>query len=298
MTFSVEADCKRPGIVKKIDGSRLWSDFSHLASDKMQGRKPGTPGHERAQVFLISAFKQAGFSSFNTQYRHPFDVKGYQGTNLIAYIPGQSENAIVLTAHYDHLGIKGRRIYNGADDNASGVAAMLEIGRQVLAQPIEHTLILVATDQEEKGLYGARAFLQKPPVLLEHIKLNVNLDMIAQDRNKRRLYIAGARRNPNLKPVVESGIKHSTLCLKTGHDGVGFNYDRSARINWRKASDHYPFLKAGIPYLFFSVSDHKYYHTHKDQVEQVDQGFYMEATQTILTILRHADKHLLPSQYR
>ena len=101
---------------------------------------------------------------------------------MVAWLEGTQypDKYIVITAHYDHLGKSGGKIYNGADDNASGVAAMLSIAEQLRRSRPKHSVIFLATDAEEKGLYGAKAFVQKPPVEISSIRFNLNLDMLAQ----------------------------------------------------------------------------------------------------------------------
>ena len=111
---------------------------------------------------------------------------------------------IVLSAHYDHLGIRDGRIYPGADDNASGVATLLEIARVCVAQPFRHGLVIAALDAEEGGLQGARAFMAGPPVPKDRIALNVNLDMVARG-DKGEIYVAGTPSQPDAEAAPRAG---------------------------------------------------------------------------------------------
>ena len=258
----------------------------------MQGRKPGRRGHELAQSYIRQSFQQAGLEPLQADYSHEFAFRGGTAKNLIAKIPGKTDRTFVVTAHYDHLGKKGHRIFNGADDNASGVAAMLEIARQLQPKQLQHTVLFVATDAEESGLYGAKAFLREPPVALQQIQLNINLDMIAYGGRKKRLYLAGGKAFPKLKPVIDQAIEQANLCLKAGHDNKSFNFNRQYRIDWLRASDHYPFYKQGIPYLFFSGPDHRYYHTQRDTADKIDSNFYTAVVETVLLTIKLADAQL------
>jgi len=259
----------------------------------MQGRKPATPGHNKAKKYIQQQYTQAGLQPFEANYSQRFSARGKNAYNLIATIEGQVPDAIVFTAHYDHLGKKSGHIYNGADDNASGVAAMLEIARQLKQSPLRHSAIFVATDAEETGLHGAKYFLSHPPIKHQYIRFNVNLDMIAHGGRTKRLYIAGGRKFPELKGVISKSIKQANVCLLAGHDGFGYNYNRQYRINWQRSSDHYVFLKQNIPYLFFSGADHKYYHTAKDTVDRIDPVFYTAVVESILNSVRLLDKAVL-----
>ncbi len=275
--------------------NQLWADLTALSADELQGRKTGTKGSFKAQKYLKSAFKQAGMNQYSTDYLHPFRLPrtgpDVLGTNVIGWLAGSElpNSYIVITAHYDHIGRDGLRVYNGADDNASGVAAMLAMARQIKQKPLRHSVIFVATDAEELGLYGAKAFVATPPVALENIKYNINLDMIAQQGVKRRLFVAGSKTAPQLTSAVNKSLSQASLCLIIGHDKSGRSYDRRYKIDWKRASDHYPFYQQGIPYLFFSVDDHKHYHTTHDTVSKIDKTFYTAAVETVLNTLRLVD---------
>lgn len=288
--------CNAQTLRHTIDADKLWADLTFLASDELQGRRTGSSGSLKAQVYLQQAFKQIGTNAFKPNHRHPFSrtarSKPAYGTNIIGWLLGSDlpEQYIVVTAHFDHMGKEGLKIFNGADDNASGVAALLALARVIKTKPLRHSVIFVATDGEEQGLYGAKAFLRQPPVLIEQIKYNINLDMIGYPGKKRRLYLAGSKDFEQLRPVVNQSVRQASLCLVAGHDSTGFSYDRSYRINWRKASDHYSFYQQGIPYLFFSVGDHKYYHTESDTVDRIDRGFYTAAVESVLTTLQLLDE--------
>ncbi len=291
-----DMDCKRPTLKNTIAVEPLWADLTYLAADELKGRKAGSQGNELARQYIAKAFKQTGLQAFEPDYRQPFRferrISDIVGTNVVGWQTGSEfpEQYIVITAHFDHVGKRGRTIFNGADDNASGVAAMLAIARQFKTQPPQHSIIFVATDAEELGLHGAKAFVKSPPVSLHKIKYNVNLDMLSQPGRRHRLYLAGGRASPQLIPVINQSIEQASVCLQAGHDGSTTSYNRERTINWRKSSDHFPFLQKGIPYLFLGVADHSYYHTGEDTIKRVRKPFYIGAVETVWSTVNLLDK--------
>jgi len=273
------------------DSARLLLDLSILAADSMEGRAPGTPGGDRARRFLLRSLGDARVEPLGGAYERPFTWSGGQGVNLVGVVPGTgAEGTIVLTAHYDHEGVHGGQIYNGADDNASGAAAALEVARSVVASPLRHDLVVALVDAEESGLRGARAFVADPPVPLERVLLDINLDMVA--RTDGVLWAAGAYHTPALRPVLESVSERSPLTLRLGHDRAG----APEGDDWTSASDHGPFHEAGIPFVYFGVEDHPDYHRPTDDFERVDPGEFVDAVRTILLAVRALDAALpLPS---
>lgn len=294
-------DCRQYRIDQSIDAKMLWQDISVLSSDDMQGRKSQTSGAKLAREYIQQRFKELDLIAFSndlsisTQFLAPFvypkSFSDVEGTNVVGYLPGnlKADKFIVISAHYDHLGRKGKTIFNGADDNASGVAAMLSIAKAIKSSPTRYSIIFLATDAEEQGLYGAKAFVRNPPVEISQIKFNLNLDMLSQGGRRNRLYVSGANSNDNLQFVVAEAIQTAGLCLKKGHRSLRKGYASVSRSSWRGASDHAAFNRANIPFLFVGVSDHRYYHTEDDTAENVDSEFYTAATETSLKILRLMD---------
>ena len=273
-----------PQIVTELDSVRLLHDLSILSADSMEGRAPGTRGGQRARTYLSRALADAGAEPLGGSYAHPFDWNGGRGENLVAIVPGALREAfIVLTAHFDHRGVREGQIFNGADDNASGVAAVLEVVRRTVESPLRHTLVVALLDAEESGLRGAHAFVDDPPVPLGAIRLNVNLDMVA--RTDGLLWASGAHHTPALRPVLERVASDAPLTLKLGHDSPG----APEGADWTNASDHGPFHAAGIPFVYFGVEDHPDYHRPTDDFERIDPGEYVNAVRTILSALRTLD---------
>ncbi len=273
-----------------LHSGQLLYDVKVLAADSLEGRASTTAGNYKARTYLIKRFSEIGLQPYNNSYEQHFTIKRRtsegQGTNLVGYIPGNSGKSIVITAHYDHVGVRNDEIYNGADDNASGVAAMLAVAVYFKENPPQHTLIFVAPDAEEMGLQGAGAFLDNPPVPLDDILLNVNLDMLSIN-SRGELYTSGVYHYPGLKELVEKVKPQANARLLTGHD-----HPDQGRDDWTNQSDHYQFHKRGIPFLYFGVEDHPHYHRPTDDFEQINQAFYADAVTLVIDFLKVADKSL------
>ena len=272
---------------------RLLQDLSVLAHDSMEGRAPGTPGSARARAFLVESLMRIGARPIGDSHEHGFETANGSGVNVIAAVPGRDapQRYIVLTAHYDHEGVRDGVVFNGADDNASGVAAALAIARDVVASPLGSTLVIALVDAEEDGLLGARAFVEQPPIPLEQIALNVNLDMVS--RTAGLLWAGGAHHTPGLRSVIEEATTNAPVTVRQGHDRPG----APEGANWTNSSDHAPFHQAGIPFVYFGVEDHADYHRSTDDFENVDPEEYFASVRTILTVLRALDE-ALPSLMR
>jgi Zn-dependent M28 family amino/carboxypeptidase len=274
----------------KIDSVQLLHDVKALSADSMQGRKSCTAGSQKARQYILAAFKKNNLQAFAGDFRQFFSYS-YRGercdtaANLIGYLPGASPNAIVLSAHYDHLGILNGEIFPGADDNASGVAALLAAMEYFSRNRPRHTLIFAVFDAEESALQGAKAFVKNMPVDKKNVILNVNLDMVSRN-DKNELYAAGCGHYPFLKPYLEKIAKTSAVKLLFGHDS-GNSTD-----NWTTASDHAPFHWAGIPFVYFGVEDHQDYHQPTDVFARIQPKFFVNAVSTIVDAVIALDANL------
>jgi hypothetical protein len=271
-----------------LDSARLLADVGVLAHDSMEGRAPGTLGGARARAFLERALRETGAHPLGNGFARPFEWARGSGVNFVGTVPGRGDDAevIVLTAHFDHVGIREGQIFNGADDNASGTAAVLEITRRVVVEPLEHTLVVALLDAEEEGSQGARAFVADPPVALERIALDVNLDMVS--RTAGLLWAAGASHTPSLRPILERVAARAPVALRLGHDRPG----APEGDDWTEQSDHLAFHARGIPFVYFGVEDHEDYHRPTDDFERIVPGEYVAAVRTILIGLRELDAAL------
>ena len=296
----------------KVNEKMLLYNLKVISHDTLQGRFFGTEGNYKAQRFIAQQFDSLGIEpafSFGSIQKYPFTFKGkirqrmypisnpaedfsnvpdttVTGANVVTMIKGEIEKTIVITAHLDHLGTRNGEIFNGADDNASGVAALLSIANYFKNTSPKHTLILAAVDAEEIGFLGCDYLLENSPTDVENIVLNINMDMIAHN-DSLQLYASGLYHYPDLKQPLE-GIKSSKITLLYGHDDPN-NKDVQ---DWTFASDHSVFHKRQIPYIYFGVEDHKDYHKATDTFENINQEFYIEAVQLIIQAIEGYDSFL------
>lgn len=278
-----------------IDAGQLLRDLQALSADDMQGREPGTPGSAKARAFIVERFKASGIVPFDQSYERPFTFTGRSaaaersGVNVVGWINGSRSPAryLVITAHYDHLGVRGGQVFNGADDNASGTAALFALGRYFSVTRPAHSLIFAALDAEEVGLRGAEAFVRQPPVEAPALILNVNMDMIGRDPND-VLYVAGSFQQPFLKPYLSRVAAKAPVKLVMGHD------DPTKRDveDWTRASDHFPFCQAKIPCLYFGVEDFDQHHKTTDDYETMTHSFYVRAVETMIQAVKELDAGL------
>ncbi|HLM57085.1 MAG TPA: M20/M25/M40 family metallo-hydrolase [Pyrinomonadaceae bacterium] len=282
---------------KVVDAGRLLEDVRVLAGDEMEGRAAGTEGGARARAYLLRRFAEAGLKPLaGGSFEQPFDlkargeVKARRGVNLVGHVRGtrSPERLVVVTAHYDHVGVRGGKVYNGADDNASGVAALLQFAAHFARRPPRHSFVFAALDAEEVGLQGAYELVRRLREEKRDVALNVNLDMVGHSE-KGELYASGTRRNPSLKAPVERAAARSRIKLLLGHD-----LPDQGRDDWTSQSDHFAFHRAGIPHVYFGVEDHKDYHQPTDDFETITQDFFVAAAETILNALEELDASPVP----
>jgi pimeloyl-ACP methyl ester carboxylesterase len=257
----------------------------------------GTPGGEKARAYVVERFKAAGLQPFGGAFTHTFTFTGGRGgaatersgVNVIGRIAGTRtpDRYIVITAHYDHIGVRNGEVFNGADDNASGTAALFALAKHFAASRPAHSLIFAALDGEEAGLRGARAFVAAPPVDLSAMLLNVNMDMIGRDA-KDLLYVSGTHQQPYLKPFIERIASRAPVKLVMGHD----NPEQKNVENWMGSSDHRAFCDVKIPCLYFGVEDFENHHRASDDYATMTHGFYVRAVETLVAAVKEFDASL------
>ncbi|WP_300543077.1 M20/M25/M40 family metallo-hydrolase [Maricaulis sp.] len=279
-----------------LDRAQLLEDLRMLAADEMQGREAGSPGGALARAYIIERLEEIGVPPIGESYEHSFTFttredpeKTVTGFNIVGRIEGvsDSDRAMVVTAHYDHEGMRGDEIWNGADDNASGVAGVLAIAADFIANPPEHDVILALLDAEEKGLQGARTFVAEPPVPQETIAFNLNLDMIAMSEEG-ILWAVGTYHYPFLVPLVEEVAARAGVSMPMGFDEP--SEDPSA--DWTYATDSGAFHRAGIPFIYLGVDYHPHYHQPSDTYENMTLDFFQDASAAVVDFAREADERL------
>lgn len=257
-----------------------------LAHDSLQGREAGKAGGLKAAQYLKSEFEKMGLKPWRGKYFQPFSGSRHEGTsrenpnmqNVLAYIPGKKSDEIVIVgAHYDHVGIRPSRtndsIYNGADDNASGTSAVLQIAKAFVesGEKPERTVIFALWDGEEKGLLGSFFFVEDhysyiPIPLIEPIPINgyINLDMIGRNKNDSATthVIAYTSNNkPELAEWIKTDITNYNLELIP-------DFQPSDQLPG--GSDHLPFDRKGVPFIFYFTDLHPDYHKASDHADKIN----------------------------
>ena len=307
--------CKLEPTIKEIeiDKEMLLSNLETLSSDTFEGRGFATSGNYKAQQFIKDQFEKLNIeSAFKDRYIQKFEhtIKGkgrlrmfptdtvvfkdvekvpdttLTGGNVVSIIKGKTEKTIVITGHLDHLGIRNGKIYNGADDDASGTIALFAIADYFKKNPTKHTLVFAAVDGEEIGSPGCKYLVDNFPGGIENVILNVNMDMIAHN-DSLQLYASGLYHYPQLKKPLDN-IK-SPITLLYGHDDP----NNKELDDWTNSSDHRVFHNKGIPFIYFGVEDHKDYHKSTDTFENINQDFYVEAVKLIIQAIEGYDAFLI-----
>ena len=289
---------------QEIDGSKLLRHLEYLSSDALEGRKPLSKGSSMAQKYILKELTSLDLveplypdfiQKFSFEDRRSKKMV-VNASNIVAFIPGAaSKKVIVVTAHYDHVGIgrpdaTGDSIYNGADDNASGTAAMLVLAEYFSKNRPQHGMLFVGLDAEEMGLQGAKALVNDFPYPLEQILLNVNMDMLSRSDAK-EVYVSGTHYYPQFKSILEKLPGEAGTTLRFGHDIPGTGAE-----DWTRSSDHGAFFEKKVPHLYFGVEDHVDYHRPSDSFAGIHPEFYKATVKLILQSLLALDKSLLVNQ--
>jgi Peptidase family M28/PDZ domain len=268
-------------------GRRVLADVRFLADDAQQGRGVGTAGLERAGAYIRETFGRAGLQASFQDFTIPRDapaalhstLAGTATRNVVAIIPGASPvlkgEVVVVGAHYDHLGAGGfgaldtaAAVHNGADDNASGTAALLEIGRLLANRRPGRTIVLVAFSGEELGTLGSSYFVQHPvPQAIDSLYAMLNLDMVGRLRNG-RLMALGAATAQEFPALLDSLHTPATFDLRASGDGWG-------------PSDHAVFYATGRPVLHFFTDLHDDYHRATDDWDKLNIGGIVQVAQFV-----------------
>ncbi len=283
----------------RVDSDRLMADVQALADPRFEGRAAGSSGAIAARAWILERFKALGLHPVSGSYVYPFkfsrrSLNGMvetEAANVIGLCLGTDPKApmFVVSAHYDHLGIRDGVLFPGADDNASGVAVMLAVADYCRKSPFRRTVVFAAFDAEEAGLQGAKAFLIAPPVPKERIALNVNLDMVSRN-DKREIFVAGTHQWPQLKAPMDEVARRAPVTVLFGHDKpmpIAGGVD-----DWTNQSDHGPFNSAKIPFIYFGVEDHADYHKPTDAADKINRGFFVDVAETVLDAVLQLDRSI------
>ncbi len=263
---------------------RYQADVGWLADDARAGRGLGSAGLAEAGLWIESQFQEMGLEPAGDDggYRHVFSVpipnpdnphspKGYlYAFNVVGRIPGNGalKGAVAVGAHYDHLGFGGegslepdaRAIHNGADDNASGTAALLEVARQIAERrgELKRDVVFMAFSAEERGLVGASSLVRRPPegLVIEDLVAMINMDMVGRLRDDKLDVLGGDSAEEWDDIVAPMCEQYGFQCRVTG-DGYG-------------ASDQSAFFAADVPVLHMFTGTHSEYHKPTDDADLIN----------------------------
>jgi hypothetical protein len=252
--------------------NRLQTHVKILASDSLQGRGLGTDGAEMARNYIVEQFQDAGIQPFGEDYLQKFSFRQslawIPAVNIVGVVKGSDpllkDEYILIGAHYDHLGYDiqndEKRVFPGADDNASGVAAIIELGRYFAQNPglLGRSLLIVAFDAEESGLIGSNHFVENSPLPLDNIKLMFSFDMVGMYEANRGLHLRGmASLDQGDELASEVARRHEIILRQTGE-------------NIERRTDTQPFGSAGIPAVHVFTGQKSPYHKPEDQYHLLD----------------------------
>ena len=281
-----------------VSYDQLMADVRILSADDMEGRDTGAPGGERARAYIVSRFEALGIGAPAVGRLQPFSAQGrtregpktFNGVNVLGLVEGTRvpDRYIVVTAHYDHVGVNDGQVFNGADDNASGVATMLELAKRLKANPPEHSVLIVALDGEERGLLGAKHFVEAPPVPLHAIAMNLNFDMTARAETDGHLWVTGTYQHPQLRPILEAVAPQGPVSFAFGKDTP----QDTGENNWVESSDHAAFHAAGVPFLYMGVDYHPDYHRPSDDFDKITPSVFQSAAELSVAAFRALDRGL------
>ena len=283
-------------------------DIRFLSDDQLGGRMTGSAGADTAAAYLARRFERVGllpaaggwFQSFTLAKEAPVAqsarVGGLVGRNVIGLLPGHDPNlrneTVIVGAHYDHLGLGGfgsldpdstGKVHNGADDNASGAAMLIQIAERLAQSPPARTVLFIAFSGEELGLLGSAHYVKQPVYPLSSTVAMINLDMVGRLRND-RLIVYGARTAKEFPALLDSLNWHAGFDLKAQGDGYG-------------PSDQSSFYAAGRPVLHVFTDLHDDYHRTTDDWQKIDtEGFrrVTDFTVGLVTALANRPTRLTP----
>lgn len=289
--------------MKTISADDLKKHLYIIAADSMEGRETGSAGQKKAGKYLISQYQQnqvsfpKGASDFYQAVPASFLNKKRNNNltdseNIWAFIEGSEkpEEVIVISAHYDHVGIENGEVYNGADDDGSGTSALLEIAQAFqTAKKAGHgpkrSILFLHVTGEEHGLLGSRYYSENPLFPLANTVADVNIDMIGRrdalhaDTNN-YVYIIGANR-------LSSELDHISATMNQKYVGLDLDYrfnDPKDPNRFYERSDHYNFAKFGIPSVFFFNGVHADYHKKSDEPNKIEYDALEKRTQLAFVI--------------
>lgn len=289
--FSIQISCAQ------IKEENLRKHIRILASDSLNGRGTGSEGEKMARAYIESQFKKFKLEKKGTDgYTQSFPFKGgvhgtgAEGTanNIVGFIDNHAPYTIIFGAHYDHLGLGENgssldanpqgKIHNGADDNASGVAGLLELARYFESnkKKEKYNFLFIAFSGEELGLFGSKYFTEHPTIDLTKVNYMINMDMIGRlDPTTKSLAVSGTGTSPAWETELKN-LSNGNMNIKTDSAGVG-------------PSDHTSFYLKNIPVLHFFTGSHSDYHKPSDDFDKINYAGEKEVLELIVRLVDKMD---------
>jgi hypothetical protein len=254
-----------------------------LADDTFEGRESGSRGNRAAGIYLVEHLKKFGVRGGAAKDSFYQNWDTYH--NILGLVEGRDstlkDEVIVISAHYDHVGYGSSRnsfgpvghIHNGADDNASGVAGMLEVADAVcqLTEKPKRSILFAFWDGEEKGLLGSQHWVEHPTVPLDRVPVMINADMIGRLRNV-GLVIYGVRTSRGMRRLISRQNDVANL-------PIDFNWEI------KPDSDHYTFYSRGIPFLMMHTGLHNDYHRPSDDADKINNEGLKQISQLLFNVV-------------
>ncbi len=286
--------------LESISSTDLKKHLYIIASDEMEGRETGSDGQKKAGKYMMEEYRKMGVSHPKTmnsfyqivpqEYIGNRRGKAYpESENILAFIEGTEKphEIIVLSAHYDHVGKnKAGEIFNGADDDASGTAALMEIAEafqlaKKTGKAPKRSILFLHVTAEEIGLIGSKYYVENPVFPLENTVANLNIDMIGRsdpdNEGKNYVYVIGSDRlSTSLKKINEMS-NAATVNLE-----LNYKYDdpQDPEMLYYR-SDHYNFAKNNVPAAFYFDGIHEDYHRPTDTPDKIDYELLKKRTQLV-----------------
>lgn len=268
-----------------------------LASEEFEGRRTGEKGQKISAKFIAGYYKNLGIAAANSDgnYLQNIPVEYFRGRskdaseNVVAYIKGSEkpDEYIIISAHYDHLGIKGKEIFNGADDDASGTSAVLQIAKAFQKAVSEgngpkRSIVFLNVTGEEEGLFGSRYYTENPIFPLKNTVVDLNIDMVGRidvqhADHPEYVYLIGADKlSTELNELSEATNKKYTNLI------LDYTYnDENDPNRFYYRSDHYNFAKNNIPIIFYFNGVHKDYHKSTDTADKIRYDLLKKRAQLV-----------------
>ncbi len=280
--------------------TNLIEDVTFLAADDLEGRAIGTEGEVKAAEYLAKEFEKVGLLPKGTEgFFQPFTVskpsnpheeavigtdgEGITGRNVVGFLDKRSDKTIVIGAHFDHLGMGGSgtlhrgdsAIHNGADDNASGTAALLALAEILKHEELSSNVLFIAFSGEENGLWGSNYFVKNPTIDLASVNYMVNMDMVGRLNEEKSLAVYGVGTSPSFPSILDP-VNSDSLKIVTTESGVG-------------PSDHTSFYLQDLPVLHFFTGQHEDYHKPTDDSDKINYEGLVKVVRYISRVIDQLD---------